>query len=291
MVSIPRSFAAVGLLFATALLAAPAIGAPIVIDDRMDSAATFMGGDYGAYSDSNFSNRSAGGRHWGDELSSPADRFDTKQISVNRDDAAHTITFTLRTMFNGNDLGARYADLFFDTSSPNALDGFGYAVALGGQTKAAGVYGVDAYATSNDVWSGRSGYVYGGYSQLKTDATGFDPLMAVANPVRVTQGALLDGFNVVLTSAAAGDGYWDVAVAITTAGSLALFDAIDLFWATGDCGNDVIWGTALTSPDAGIPAPDAFLIFAAGLGFLLLLAARRRVRQAAPQGHSAGFSA
>jgi len=247
------------------------LAAPIVIVDQMDSSATYVGGDYGGYASSNFANRTAGGRHWGDELFSPGHRFDTSQVTVER--SVNTIVFTLRTMFNGNDLGARYADLFFDVGTPDDLDTFGYGIALGGQTLPVGVYSVAGRATSNDVWGGRSGYVYGGYSQFKTTSPDFNAGMAAENPVRITSGTKLDAFAVVISSLAGGGGYSDLVVTVTGT-STELFRAMDLFWATGDCGNDVIWGTAVTVADAGVPTPTALALFAAGL--LLAFAMHRR---------------
>jgi hypothetical protein len=228
----------------------------------MDSSATYMRGDYGGYSSSNFVNRAAGGRHWGDELFSAGHRFDTSQISVER--TANTVVFTLRTMFNGNDLGARYADLFIDIGTPNTLDSFGYAIALGGQTLPIGVYSVAGRATSNDVWGARSGYVYGGYSQFKTTSPDFNAGMAVENPVRVTSGTLLDMFTVAISTITVGGGYSDLVVAVAGE-STALFSAMDIFWATGDCGNDVIWGAAVTLADAAVPAPASLALLVLGL--------------------------
>ena len=255
---------------AVVLIPLSAHAAPIVISDEMDSSATYMRGDYAGYSSANFANRAAAGRHWGDELYSPGHRFDTSQISVER--SAGAIVFTLRTMFTGDDLGARYADLFFDVATPDTLDTFGFAIALGGQTMPIGVYSVQSSATSNDVWGGRSGYVYGGYSQFKASAPGFNGSMAAENPVRVTAGTHLDEFSVVVSTLDAGAGYRDLVVAVTAA-SLDLFNAMDIFWATGDCGNDVVWGTALTAPDAEVPAPQSLMLLV--LGLILLMQFRR----------------
>jgi hypothetical protein len=259
------------LAFALVLTPALAWAAPVVIADQMDSSATYMRGGYGGYSSSNFINRVAAGRHWGDELFSPGHRFDTSQISVER--GANAVVFTLRTMFNGNDLGARYADLFIDTGTPGTLDSFDFGISLGGQSLPIGVYSVDGRATSNDVWGTRAGYVYGGYSQFKSASPEFNAGMAAENPVRITSGAHLDMFNVAISTVAAGGGYTDLTVTVTGE-STALFAAMDLFWATGDCGNDVIWGTALTLADAEVPTPASFALFAAGL---FLLCVRRSI--------------
>ena len=84
-----------------AILLSPtaAQAAPILALDVVDVATTLGGGSTSGYSGANFQNRETAGRYWGDEVATGAQRFDTTQITVNRDNAAHTLTVTLRTMF------------------------------------------------------------------------------------------------------------------------------------------------------------------------------------------------
>ncbi|MGE3333405.1 MAG: hypothetical protein AB7I36_07170 [Rhodospirillaceae bacterium] len=255
---------------AVALSATSAFAAPITVADTMDSAATVHGADYGGYSTANFANRGAGGRHWGDEIADPAHRFDTTQITVDRNDAAHTMQITLRTRFNGSDLGAHYADIFIDTATPDTVDSFGYSIALGYQSMSPGLYTNGSSQFSNDIWSGTSN-IYGGAAQLKTGEAGFDPAMALTPSVRLTGGSQLAGYAVSTTQTSLGGGLFDLTVEIASA-DLSLFDAFDLFWATADCANDVIWGSFVTASgtpsETPVPAPASFALLLAGLAGL-----------------------
>jgi hypothetical protein len=251
--------------------ASPAFATPIVITDQMDSAATYRGGDYGGYASANFANRAAGARHWGDELYDSEHRFDTTAITITRDDAHGSITFALHTMFDGEDLGVHYADLFIGTTDPNTPGGYNYAIALGYQTLAAGFYGNISTLTSNDIW-GTSNYGYGGYSQLKTTAPGYDPNMALASVTRLTGGAALP-YGVSVGRTDAGGGFYDLIVTLT--GDLSPFDDFELFWGTGDCGNDTVWGSAATDPPP-VTAPPALWLMS--LGALMMRQRRPAVR-------------
>ena len=265
-----------------ALNAASAAAAPIVIQDQMDSASTYHGADYSAYSSANFADRAAGGKHWGDELYDPGHRFDTTSMTINRNAAAGSITFTLHTMFNGNDEGAKYADLFLDITTPNTPDSYGYAIALGSQTKAVGFYSVSSASTSNDVWGGQGSYVYGGFSQFKTTSADYDPALALAVPVRLDAGTVVGGTSVAVTRSDVGGGFFDVDVVLQGV-DLGLFDSFDLLWGTGDCGNDTIWGTTLAggTTTAPVDAPPALWLMGFGL-FAMAGFARRRQRAFAP---------
>ncbi len=278
-----RTHASLFLLVSIAILglfaAQAAIAAPVIIADTTDSSATYVGGDYGGYSSANFADRAAGGRHWGDELYDAGHRFDTTQISVDRDDPTKTLTITLRTMFNGNDQGVHYADLFLDTSSPTTPDSYGYAIALGGQTKAAGVYAIGSASTSNGIWGGQGMYVYGGYSQFKTSSPSFDAAMALQNYTRLDSGTVMSDYTATVSQTDVGGGFYDVVVALTSSTNLSLFDAFDLFWGTGDCGNDAIWGSVAFAP-SGTPvdAPSSLFILGAGLVGLFVLGRRPKIQ-------------
>ena len=262
-------------LAAVVACAAPAAAAPIVIGDTIDSAATRAGGDYGLYSSANFINRIAGGKHWGDELSDPGHPFDTTGASVDRNDAANSLTFSLRTRFNGNDQGAAYADLFLDLGAPDSLDSLGYAIALGAQSKAAGLYTIGSASTSNAIWSSRTGFVYGGYVQNKTTAPGFDSSMAIAPPVRLDTGNAVAGATVSVTKTALADGSFDLSVMLAGI-DLSLFDTFDMFWGTADCSNDAIWGTVAFAPPTGAPVDGPPALGLMLLGLLGLAGLRRR---------------
>ncbi len=267
------------MLVAVLLGGAAAQASPVVITDEIDVAATRQGNPYSAYSSATFANNPRSGKYWGDSIQDAADPFDTTQITVNRNDSTNVLTIDLITKFDGNDGITNYADLFFDTQTPDSPDSFNYAIALGVQTKAAGVYTNTGFKTSNDIWASRSQYVYGGYYQFKTTSADYTPGMALASPTRLTSGTKLTNFSVAVTKTSLGSGLYDVRVAITSTSNLSLFDNIDLFWGTGDCSNDAVWGTLASAP-VNAPEPTGLALLAgglAGLGFLR----RRRNRPAA----------
>lgn len=271
MKSTPPLFAslvATSLAFCALTFASNASAAPIVIQDQVDSAVTYQGHDYAAYGSANFANRLAGGKHWGDEIAGPDHRFDTTQVTVDRNTSANVITFTMRTMFNGNDLGAKYADVFIDTGSSDTLDSFGYAIALGSQTMGAGLYTANGVATANDIWGGQGSYIYGGFAQLKTDAPGFDAGLAIAAPVRLTSGSAVAGTSVSVTRTDVGGGFYDLSVAVQGL-NLSMFNDFDLFWGTGDCGNDAVWASLTGALSSPVDAPPVLGLF--GLALLGLM--------------------
>ncbi len=253
-------------LSSAVLFPAAAHAAPIVAADVVDVAATQGGADTGAYSSSNFINRQAGGRHWGDEIAPGAQRFDTTQMTVNRNSAAGKLTITLRTMFDGTG-DAAYADLYFDINT-RGFDDFGYAIPLGQQTMGPGVYSVISSNTAQELWV-ESGDLYGGYSQLTPSTPGYDPDAAIFQYVRLNDGVALPGYDVVTSRLDAGGGFYDLLIDITSPFGLGLFDSFDLFWATADSGNDSIWGSFVT-----VPTPAALSLF--GLGLLIFAGLRRR---------------
>ena len=267
----PRPYCAALSLVGALAFAPTAFAAPITVTDTMDSAATYHGSNYGSFSSPNFVNRVAGGRNWGDEIGSTSHPFDTTQVTVNRDDSTKTLRITMRTRFDGSDLGAHYADIFIDTSTPDSPDTFGYAIALGYQTKAPGLYMHGASATSNDIWSGTS-YIYGGAVQLKTTQAGYDPNMAINPPVRLTAGTQMTDYSVSTSLVALGGGLYDFDINMAALTDLPLFNAFDLFWGTADCSNDAIWGSFRTATAAPLqtPVPAPASLWLLGLGLFLV---------------------
>lgn len=268
------------ILVAGGLLAvqAPAFAAPIVIGDQLDVAATRLGADYAGYSSSTFANQLRGGRHWGDSIQGSGDPFDTTQITITRNDSINRIDIDLRTWFDGAFDTARYADLFIDTNTTSTFDNFNYAISLGAQGTAAGVYGVTSTKNANDIWGARSGVVYGGYTQFKTTSSSYNASMALTPPVRLQTGIAMPQYTVAVTKTAISGGLYNVNVAITSSTNLSLFDNFDIFWGTADCSNDAVWGTAFTASTTNVPVPapaamSLFLFGLAGIG-----AARRRTR-------------
>ncbi len=210
-------------------------------------------------------------QHWGDAVqgANGAHPFDTQSIKVTRDNAANKLTIDLYTKFKGEDLGAKYADLFFDTATP-APDSFNYAIALGSQTRAAGVYANATFKTSQDIWATKSG-TYGGGFQFNPSAPGYDPAFFSKSPVRNLTGAQQSEFSVVVTRLGSVGAY-DLRVEITSTTNLDLFNNFDIFWGTADCSNDAIWGQVVS--DTGAPAPGALALL--GLGLLGIAGMNRR---------------
>jgi hypothetical protein len=247
--------------------AAPVVVATIA--DQVDVAATNGTNAYSGYSSATFANQLRNGRYWGDSIQGANDPFNTTQIVVTRDNAASTIQFDLKTQFNGNDGIANYADLFFDTRTAGP-DSFNYSIALGSQTRAAGLYNNTTFATSEDIWKTRTQYVYGGGFQFKTTAPGYDPNFFSKSPVRSLTGTQVSGYTVGVTQLNLGGGMYDIRVIITSATNLSLFDNFDIFWGTADCSNDAIWGQVTNT----VPTPGGLGLL--GLGLLGLFAFSRR---------------
>ena len=234
-----------------------ALATPVVIIDQTDVAATRGTADYGSYSSPNFTNTVRNGSHWGDEIHGVT-RFDTSQVTVDRNAAAGTVRFDFVTRFSGTDPNspARYADVFLNIANPTAFAGpYTYGIALGGQTQSAGLYALDTYATSRDVWSSRTQYVYGGSAQPNPSSSAHDPSIALAPPVRITTGTLLTDYSVAVGQTALGGGLFDVSVLITSVTGIDLFNTFALFWGTADCSNDAIWG--IVTAEAEVPTPGA----------------------------------
>lgn len=263
-----RSSKALAACVATLSFGAAAQAAPITVGDNVDIAAYQGGADTNAYSGANFANREAGGRHWGDEIATGAQRYDTTQMIVNRNNGAGKLTITLRTMFDGTG-PAVYSDLFFDINTP-AFDDFGYAIAVGTQSYGPGVYSAISSTTAQELWV-ETGDIYGAYAQLKADAPGYDPDLAVFQHVSLNNGVALPGYDVATSQIDVGGGVFDFVIDITSPFGLGIFDDFDLLWTTADNGADSIWGRFVT-----VPTPAALPLF--GVGLLAFAGLRRRRR-------------
>ena len=253
-----------------AALAGPARAGVTIITDTTDDIAYYGSSPTGWF----------GGSAQGDVI---GDGFDTSQIVVTETNAGHgalTVDFQLYTQFSGTDcFGATcayYGDLFLRTPSRGYSSApFNYAVTLGSQEPnggfaTTGLYTVSSYYTSQDVWSSRGGFIYGG--EYVPDDDSASPELA---PTVLTGGNLQAGADVT-QSLNGSDGYIEnVSFTVTGADAIALGNGFDLLWGTGDCANDTVFGSV---PAARVPEPRSLTLLAAGL--LGLVVTRRGVARA-----------
>jgi hypothetical protein len=216
----------------------------------------------------------------GDVLQSAGDPFDTDKLIATLSDHRGVTTLELKyyTSFNGNEVGAHYADIFLgnNAASPNT---FGYAIALGNQQtngglSTSGFYSVTSSTemTSEQIWSSKSG-TYGGKFQGTDGAWRYSPTVVASNATNQP------GFttSVVETTTAADPGYGylvDVKLVANNTDFAALFGGgLSIFWGTADCSNDAIQAVLAFNP-VHVPEPVTLSLF--GAGVIGAFAIRRR---------------
>lgn len=213
--------------------------------------------------------------------------FDTSKIVVTESNAANgalQLSFQIYTQFNGKDCFgstcAYNADLFLRTPSTGySAASFNYAIALGAQAPNGGIatpglYTVSRALTSQDIWSSRGGFIYGGEYVSHDNSAGPE-----AAPTVLSAGQFLDGATVV-QSQMNGDYIDKILLTLTGAEEVALRNGFDVFWGTGDCGNDAIFGSVPANP---VPEPAAPTVFAAGLAGLLAAKEKWRATSLGPR--------
>lgn len=214
-----------------------------------------------------------GGSAQGDVIGS---NFDASRIVVTEAGGAHgalNLTFQISTQFSGTDCFgstcAYNADLFLRTPSKGYSSApFNYAVALGGQAPnggyaAPGLYAVSSFETSQDLWASRGGFIYGGEYVPHDDSAASE-----LAPTVLTGGFKLADATYVQTGGP--DNYTDT-ILLTATGpeAQALRNGFDVFWGTGDCANDSIFGSV-----APVPEPATLAIL--GMSVVTLTAMRTR---------------
>jgi hypothetical protein len=210
------------------------------------------------------------------------DGFDTEKLVVI--ESPGQIEFKYFTSFDGNDVGAHYADIFLAptndlTSAPGAW-AFGISLGSAGDNfqgaEAAGLYSISSpadYKTSQQIWGPMgTGWVYGG-GYIAPDGS------SNLSPTQVTGGSAMAGWVVSSSVGASGEAAYPYIVdVILTAPSLAAYGAVfntpdlDIFWGTGDCSNDALFAPL----DAPVPEPLTLAIFGAGVAGAVAIRRRRK---------------
>lgn len=159
--------------------------------------------------------------------------------------------------------------------------GFTYAISLGEQLQngglAAGFYSVSADATSQDIWTSRPAFIFGGaYGDSHAFAPGQAGYSAAAAPTVLTAGQYLSSASIAETSLGQGWFQLDAQISMTPAQAALFANGIDVFWGTGDCANG-----AFLAEFSGLPMPEPCSA-AVLLSGLFYLAVRRKPKPAAP---------
>ncbi|TAK98435.1 MAG: PEP-CTERM sorting domain-containing protein [Rhodospirillaceae bacterium] len=288
-----------------ALLSGPAFAAPITLQDHVASGLVNTGEGSGTPTLATWygpHNTTGGGTYAQTITNGPAwaigqtanfgdivgdNNFDIKSLTITR--TAASISFSEQTAYNNVDgSGAKYADIFIDTTSPTVPNTWNYAIALGssltrdgsvpgmidphGNGTQAGLYaltGPSNYLTSDQVWANESGYGIGGLIQpcAGTNNTCTGPA-AGYNGTAVAPATLLNPYgnetkigdvNVVI-SAGLTAGYYTLTATVTNVTNWSIFNNFDVLAASADCANDALWGQVQT-----VPVPGGLALLGVGL--------------------------
>jgi PEP-CTERM motif len=223
----------------------------------------------------------------GDALQSAGNDFATDKLvaTLTTHRGVTTLELQYYTSFDGNDEGARYADIFLG-NSPTSPNTFGYAISLGDETAnggtTAGFYknvSSSTEKTSEQIWNSKSGSVYGGAFK------GTDGKWR-ASPTVVTSKATQDSAfttNIVETTTNADPGYGylvQVKLSASATDFNTLFGSgLSVFWGTADCSNDAIESLIAFNPTP-IPEPVTLSLFGVGVAGAVAMRRRRKSKAA-----------
>jgi len=205
-------------------------------------------------------------------------------VSSTSHGGSYALTLAYTTTFNGlfssGDINTYYPDIFLrvpGADQPNAA--YNLAIALGDEGanggQAAGLYTPGSIASSQSIWSGRSGYLYGAGFQSQTGSS------IESAPVVMLSGSQIFGTHVASklvdtnTQANGAEIYkFVVTISGVSAALAATFDhGFDAFWGTGDCGNGAFVAKFAANPFVTqVPEPSSTSL--ALLGLLLTVLGR-----------------
>ncbi len=256
-----------------ALLPLPAMAGSDTIANTTDVVA-YTGNDPNAY---------FGGSNPYVSSGSIGSTFDTSSMTIVADWASGgnmTLSLEFTTSFPGsmteNGVTTQLADIFLRPGNMGySSSAFTYGISMGDQSanggQAAGLYKVTTDATSQQIWSSRSQFVYGGaYTNTTAYAPGDAGYSAYAAPTVITSGHKMA--NALISTTALSPGLYQVDATVTlTPAEAALFSGgFNVFWGTGDCANGPLM---VYVPDIPVMEPASLLLLIVGSGFVM---AKRR---------------
>ena len=289
----PLRFLLIGVASVAAMSAGAAQADVITIDDNVSVRC------YQGTSTYNGSPCGSSGSRWIDQIGN-SNVWQTTKIIATR--TGTHVTFDIYTNKDNNTEDAisghviQYADFFLDLQPDNAITGPFQDWDIGLDLQTGNIYQLsnsDDWKTSVDLMK-NTGLIYGGRIRNTacggTDASDNDPDSCdtgnneagflAATAVDINDATLLGSTTITHASVNQFGATHRISFTLTAANTQNNFNAnnaFDVFWGTGECGNDSIWGAVPGAPQT--PEPAALALF--GLGMVGVCYGARRRRAAA----------